>query len=430
METQMDSMDDKSANDSTKRPKKQVIHQYQHLVDKELDQKYPHLDSIDKYCNHFHKVFQNGRYYYHCNDQSCHFSTNKSSIAVRHIRRHINEKPYKCWLNNCGQQFYQKCELRVHVIRHMEDKPFKCTQNNCIKSYTNRKALSLHLKSHSTLEYHFDCNLCPKRFVTKWLLNKHLKDRHSNNEMIGSKPLSVTDANSHPIAKTIDMIKKIKLDIKPKPVTNNKVIITKSKQEIRSKENISTNLSDYGFEEVIKYVIKNKRNNKPLVNEINHQNLVENCHQLSSNHNNDHLPHESPLDMTFKCCQSMQMSKQSLNENSNQKSVNLSNKIQKEMSELLFGTCVDSIESLIEIKSSKKLFRSENRFIFQCFVCEFNSVFTNDIIEHISQHLSHKLTECLTKRCQEITNDFIIAIEQQFITSVSKFNKFIENIKH
>ena len=35
----------------------------------------------------------------------------------------INEKPYKCWLQDCNQCFYQKCELRVHLIRHLEDKP-------------------------------------------------------------------------------------------------------------------------------------------------------------------------------------------------------------------------------------------------------------------------------------------------------------------
>ncbi|CAG2116803.1 unnamed protein product, partial [Medioppia subpectinata] len=99
---------------------------------------------------------RDGRQHYRCLRDDCHYVTNKSSIAVRHIRRHINEKPYKCWHKDdnedCNQQFYQKCDLRVHLIRHYEDKPFKCSQNSCDKCFTTQKALTLHLRRHSLTE--------------------------------------------------------------------------------------------------------------------------------------------------------------------------------------------------------------------------------------------------------------------------------------
>ncbi|CAG2116895.1 unnamed protein product, partial [Medioppia subpectinata] len=133
-----------------------ALPEYVATIDSQLSSMYLNVDCVDNYSQYYHRFRRDGRQHYRCLRDDCHFVTNKSSIAVRHIRRHINEKPYKCWHKDdnedCNQQFYQKCDLRVHLMRHFEDKPFKCSQNSCDKCFTTQKALTLHLRRHSLTE--------------------------------------------------------------------------------------------------------------------------------------------------------------------------------------------------------------------------------------------------------------------------------------
>ena len=62
---------------------------FETLVDRELSRMYVNTDCVDNYSDNFTRVRQDDRQLYKCKDNSCHFVTNKSSLIVRHIRRHL-----------------------------------------------------------------------------------------------------------------------------------------------------------------------------------------------------------------------------------------------------------------------------------------------------------------------------------------------------
>ena len=69
--------------------RKELMELYLNSIDEELNKMYQNMDCVDNYRQNYIKFRQNSRQYYQCVHNSCHFSTNKSSLIVRHIRRHL-----------------------------------------------------------------------------------------------------------------------------------------------------------------------------------------------------------------------------------------------------------------------------------------------------------------------------------------------------
>lgn len=277
------------------------------LVDRELGRTYVNTDCVDNYSDNYIRVRQNSRQFYQCNHNSCLFLTNKSSLIVRHIRRHLKmvdwlyffsndwlvlftqQKPYLCPKDDCKNRFYQKCDLRSHLLRHFDDKPFKCQYQNCDKTYTSRKALSLHNKSHLSLG--FVCTKCHNKFSTQWMLNKHFQQKHRQqvsetmtelkNKSKDMEPKEETqqknccenrfrpktsselrvDPKSCPVSR-IKSGFKAKVESKPttKPVTKLYTELSLSSMRDRIKERFvaesNSFLTTFGLEEVSKYLGK------------------------------------------------------------------------------------------------------------------------------------------------------------------------------
>lgn len=70
----------------------------------------------------------------------------------------------------CGEKFVNRPLLADHVNIHLNPEYFKCVL--CGKVVNKRISLINHLKLHE--EKHFSCDKCDKKFIQKYLLDKHL----------------------------------------------------------------------------------------------------------------------------------------------------------------------------------------------------------------------------------------------------------------
>ena len=379
-------------------PKKELMQRYLKLIDEELNKLYSKTDCVDNYCQYFRKYKQNCRQFYHCVQNSCHFSTNKSSLIVRHIRRHLKEvllsfqpiilydflcpqKPYMCSIDDCKYRFYQKCDLRCHLMRHFEDKPFRCHFPDCVKTYTTRKALSLHIKSHYTLRY--DCKECHKMFATNWMLNKHSRERHS---------LSPQSVSWNPNEENIQMIAQqmVKPKVEPKidsklnslnklnvnSMTNQLIdsidsINDQMKDELLSKQNIKSFSAEFGFEEVIKYVINTC--GQPLNRETQIENNCETTPEIIE----ESIP---PMETISSMDSNPNLQRNDLNPSANQ----------------MLANCVESVGSLIETYTLELI--DSKKVLYKCFYCVFTSDTIEPIVRHVFDHIYEGVTQSLRNK--------------------------------
>jgi len=141
----------------------------------------------------------------------CDKAFSKSACLNRHMTVHTREKPHKCSLcdrsfsrsdhlqthrrhvhssrrpdlqsdshhgsdavhqcHYCGQQFQFSKQLTHHVRIHTDAKPYSC--RHCSDSFTWRSQLMVHLlKSHNEGSW-FLCDICQKKFVTRYDRNMH-----------------------------------------------------------------------------------------------------------------------------------------------------------------------------------------------------------------------------------------------------------------
>ena len=86
---------------SGKQSDKELMETYINLMDEELNKMYAKTDCVDNYQQYFQKFRHNCRQFYQCIQNGCHFSTNKSSLIVRHIRRHLKQVSLSFQLSVC-----------------------------------------------------------------------------------------------------------------------------------------------------------------------------------------------------------------------------------------------------------------------------------------------------------------------------------------
>lgn len=71
----------------------------------------------------------------------------KPSDLERHVRSHLNSRPYACHIEGCDKLFTLKCTLERHLLIH--NKEFqKC--NQCSRNYKSLKLLEKHKLGHDT----------------------------------------------------------------------------------------------------------------------------------------------------------------------------------------------------------------------------------------------------------------------------------------
>ena len=126
-----------------------------------------------------HQKTHTGEKPYICSDVSCDKSFSLKNDLIKHMRIHTGEKPYVCDVNSCGKAFARKDVLVKHKRAHLGEKLYLCGEANCGKSFTQRSNLLRHAESHQIKD---SCPVagCFSRFGSRAKLNRHMKQRHSN----------------------------------------------------------------------------------------------------------------------------------------------------------------------------------------------------------------------------------------------------------
>lgn len=108
----------------------------------------------------------------------CKQNFNTQPMLIIHIKsQHHTEKPYLCV--QCPKTFIRRSDLRKHVFVHAGIRLFNC--NLCTKSFTRSTNLTKHKRSHETVSKSYCCMLCPKAFHSNDLLSRHMEIHMNRN---------------------------------------------------------------------------------------------------------------------------------------------------------------------------------------------------------------------------------------------------------
>ncbi|XP_074245334.1 PR domain zinc finger protein 15 isoform X3 [Saimiri boliviensis] len=102
----------------------------------------------------------------------------KTKHALRHhMKLHKGIKEYEC--KDCHRRFAQKVNMLKHCKRHTGIKDFMCEL--CGKTFSERNTMETHKLIH-TVGKQWTCSVCDKKYVTEYMLQKHVQLTHDKVE--------------------------------------------------------------------------------------------------------------------------------------------------------------------------------------------------------------------------------------------------------
>ncbi|XP_038616531.1 PR domain zinc finger protein 15 [Tachyglossus aculeatus] len=102
----------------------------------------------------------------------------KTKHALRHhMKLHKGIKEYEC--KECHRKFAQKVNMLKHYKRHTGIKDFMCEL--CGKTFSERNTMETHKLIH-TVGKQWTCSVCDKKYVTEYMLQKHIQLTHDKIE--------------------------------------------------------------------------------------------------------------------------------------------------------------------------------------------------------------------------------------------------------
>ncbi|XP_033213529.1 zinc finger protein 600-like isoform X2 [Belonocnema kinseyi] len=91
----------------------------------------------------------------------------------------IKNKTYEC--EKCGRFFLQESKFQSHWLSHSDNRPFKCFR--CHKAYACKSKLNAHMRLHTKSNVH-PCKICNKIFTYPSYLLEHMNAHKSNNHKL------------------------------------------------------------------------------------------------------------------------------------------------------------------------------------------------------------------------------------------------------
>lgn len=101
---------------------------------------------------------------------------NYSCRRTHEVRFHTFDYKYNC--NFCPKKFMERVQLRKHIATHTGERRYRC--EICAMAFITLTNLKLHLASHSDARPHI-CQICSAAFKTKMALRKHHRTHEERN---------------------------------------------------------------------------------------------------------------------------------------------------------------------------------------------------------------------------------------------------------
>lgn len=114
---------------------------------------------------------------HYCTVRGCDFKCTRPKILLQHIlKRHKEEKPFRCSFPGCSYRTRQKCSLTRHRKIHTGEKPYACTHEGCTYRCAEKSNLKIHMRIH-TGEKPFACHFpgCGYRCTQRGSLQNHIR---------------------------------------------------------------------------------------------------------------------------------------------------------------------------------------------------------------------------------------------------------------
>lgn len=148
----------------------------------------------------------------------------RKNYRVAHMKRHTNERNFKCNFNSCERSFFTAGDLTNHLKLHYSSGRSKAPSSKkfveprtcdlCGQKFIGIIAYERHIQSHGTTQSSlYECDICGQRVKEKKKLLSHMWFRHSEKTKLKA---------SCPICKKIFNKKYLNLHVKKHNLTNQK----------------------------------------------------------------------------------------------------------------------------------------------------------------------------------------------------------------
>ncbi|WVR03700.1 hypothetical protein IAU60_000695 [Kwoniella sp. DSM 27419] len=131
--------------------------------------------------------------------------------VLRHLQSHTGHKPFVCGV--CNQAFSEAAPLSAHMRRHAQQKPFKCDHPGCGKTFAVSSSLTIHMRTHNG-EKPYICPHCGRGFVEASNLTKHIRTH------TGERPFACAHPNCGKRFSRPDQLKR-HMSVHDKPAVGN-----------------------------------------------------------------------------------------------------------------------------------------------------------------------------------------------------------------
>lgn len=106
--------------------------------------------------------------------------TNPAEIEVLATNWGKSKEGHLCLY--CGKVYSRKYGLKIHIRTHTGYKPLQCKY--CLRPFGDPSNLNKHVRLHAQSETPYNCNLCGKMLVRKRDLERHLRSRHGDEDIV------------------------------------------------------------------------------------------------------------------------------------------------------------------------------------------------------------------------------------------------------
>ena len=120
---------------------------------------------------------------FNCKFEACKQSYKHKNKFVEHFINHLTDE-FTC--KQCNSKFTLKDTLNRHLLLHENKRQIKCLHEGCSKTFNTKIGLNQHKVVHLENKL-FKCNDCSFETNRSFILNNHIKGKHTRQGLIKCK---------------------------------------------------------------------------------------------------------------------------------------------------------------------------------------------------------------------------------------------------